>query len=439
MNKTIVLKEERISSCFLLVLLAAFLIRLFLIFTPGHVDIKNHIDWGIRFWQYGPRDFYEQIFWGVSWPNQPFGSIFLYALIARLYDYLRGLIWWLNISFPLFPSFFAVFAEQSLHSVLLKIPFLLTDLALGSLLFNFIRRMGGSPKVALLSAGFFLLNPALIYNSAVWGQTDSLVNLMALAGIWLVFRNRFWAGIFLFASSFLFKLSVSVFLPVMFLLLWDKRRFWPAILTGFFITGLFITLVTLPFVHHGHVFSWLWYLYENRVLPRQGDMLSANAFNFWTMIYGIDLSLKEKMLLGPFPAMVWGRLAAIIIIFGIAFWQRKIKRKFDFSDYAFLATISAFAAFLFLTNMHERYLYPVFPFLIIVWGLVRRETIFRIIIILSFIYWINMYNLWWQPDLPWVKMILTAHSFFVPRVLSVLNLLVFVLMVKEAIDGQGKT
>ena len=83
----------------------AFLIRLFLIFTRAHPDIGNHVDWGIKFWQYGPKNFYEQIFWGVSWPNQPVGSILLFAVMAKIYQFFFGVFWHLNLKIAIFPSF----------------------------------------------------------------------------------------------------------------------------------------------------------------------------------------------------------------------------------------------------------------------------------------------------------------------------------------------
>ena len=65
---------------------------LIVIFSKWHPDILNHIDWGIRFLNLGSKKFYENIFWGVSWPNQPYGSIILFWLIAiiknSLFDFI---------------------------------------------------------------------------------------------------------------------------------------------------------------------------------------------------------------------------------------------------------------------------------------------------------------------------------------------------------------
>ena len=75
------------------ILWLAFGLRLILVLISGwHPDLPNHTDWGNRFLIYGSRDFYEHSIWGVSWPNQPFGSILLFALIAVIHKFLFNFI-----------------------------------------------------------------------------------------------------------------------------------------------------------------------------------------------------------------------------------------------------------------------------------------------------------------------------------------------------------
>ena len=88
------------------ILLFGLLLRLILVVISGfHPDLLNHIDWGIRFLDLGARKFYENIFWGVSWANQPFGSILLFALMALIKNLLFGFILFLNNTISIFPSF----------------------------------------------------------------------------------------------------------------------------------------------------------------------------------------------------------------------------------------------------------------------------------------------------------------------------------------------
>lgn len=411
------------------IILVALALRLLLIFTPPHVDVLNHLDWGIKFWQYGPKDFYEQIFWGVSWPNQPIGSILLFAAVAKIYQFIFQALWHLNLKIAIFPSFIFPFVEKNFHLILLKLPFVLADLGIGILVYKIVKDLLKKEKLALLGSGLFLFNPALIYNSTIWGQTDSLVNLLGLLGIWGIWKKKYFWGILTFLGSLYFKLSLIIFTPLLVFMLWQRRKDWRKIIvSGLFASGFFL-LISLPFVHHGNVFSWLWYLCTNRVLPRQGEMLSGNAFNFWTLLYGIDLSLNEKMSFLGLTAKFWGRMFSLLAA-GVAtlLWVIN-KKKTSFLNYLWLGIFYAFSVFLFLTNMHERYLYPVFPLLAVLAA--RNKNFLKIYLALSVIYLLNLYNLWWYPRCEFLVVLLSGFNNFLPRLLSLVNIGIFVILLRQ--------
>ncbi len=410
-------------------LLLAFLLRLILIIVGSyHPDILNHVDWGNKFWQYGVKDFYEKTIWGVSWPNQPLGSIYLFAIIAKLTRWFFAAAWWLNLKLPLFPSFIFPFLEAKLQIILLKTPFILADLGLGWLIYQIGQQLTRKKKLALLGMILFLFNPPLVYNSAVWGQTDSLVNFLALWGLWQFYRRHYYQGWLGFLLSWYFKMSLVVWAPALFILGWLYRRDWPKIFLAGFLMGSSLIIISLPAVHHGNVLSWLWYLYTNRIFPRQGHMLSGNAFNFWTLLYGIDLSLRESIRLYGVSAKMIGRtisLTITIAVSGLSWWQARQKgNRFKFQNALWLVLLISFAVFLFLTNMHERYLYPIFAPLAILTAV--GEISMGWYILLSLIHWLNLYNLWWYPHWQWLENILEWRHFFLPRALSLVLVLIFV-------------
>lgn len=434
------IKNWHMSFGVLLVL--AFVLRLVLIFLAGyHPDILNHVDWGNRFWLYGPRRFYESSIWGVSWPNQPPGSIYLFAVIAKIYHGLFAALWWLNLKVAVFPSFIFPFLEAKLHIILLKTPFIIADLGIGWLIYKVVHQLSANKSKALLGASLFLFNPALIYNSAIWGQTDSLINFLALLGLWWVYRRKYFWGILSFTLSLYFKLSLIIWLPAFFLLV-PSWKFWRKILLSVVTAILIAALMSWPFVSHGNIFSWLWYLYTNRVLARQGSMLSGNAFNFWTLFYGIDLSLRENSRLYGMSAKMIGRvvgLAIITAVSGLSWIKAERKNKiFGMKDALWLVLLISFAAFLFLTNMHERYLYPVFAPLSILVAV--GEVGLSWYIILALIHWLNLYNLWWYPHWQRLENILQMREFLLPRVLSLILILIFVRLCLFAYNkGNEKT
>jgi len=406
------------------ILLIGFLLRLGLALVSSyHPDILNHVDWGNRFWEYGAKGFYEGNFWGVSWPNQPLASMTLYALISKLHQSLFSFLWWLNIKIPLFPSFIFSYLEQNLHIILLKLPFILADLGLSILAYQTVLDLTKKKKIALTACLLFLFNPVLIYNSAIWGQTDSLINLLSLFGIWRLYKSKYTSAFFFLILSLFFKLSLVVWSPIVLLLLWQKRADLKKIILGFLLVSIFFIIVSLPFVHHSNVFSWLWYLFTNRVLDRQGDMLSGNAFNLWTLFFGQNLSLSESLTILAVSAKTWGRLITLTL-FSLPLLSFFRSKKTSSSNLFCLLFFFSFSAFLFLTNMHERYLYPVFFPLIILVSIGKINI--KWYIVLSLLHFLNLYNLWWYPSFPFLKNLLGAGENLLPRLLSLVLLLIFV-------------
>ena len=404
------------------ILLSALLIRLLLVIFSGfHPDLLNHLDWGNRFLDLGPKKFYENIFWGVSWPNQPLGSILLFAFCAFIKKNIFSSILFLNQSFTFFPSFIIPFLEKNLHIWLVKLPFILADIGLGFLIYRIV--INFKPKFATLAASFFLFNPAIIYNSTIWGQTDSLINLLALSGLYLVFKRHYFSGVILFLSTFLFKLSLIIYLPVLGLIFLKRIKDWKHFLLPLISFSLFAYLLAIPFTFgHHHPFQWLWYMYTNRVLVRQGSMLNGNAFNLWALIFSIDLSKSE---FGQFSGLSYqfiGRL--LYLIFLIPIWVKFFNRKLNLTNIFNVLILSAFGSFIFLTNMHERYLYPIIP--VIATLIYLPKTFFKIkdLIILSVIHFLNLYNLWFYPTIPFLKNLLITFNFSFCRLLSLILIII---------------
>ena len=73
--------------------------------------------------------------------------------------------------------------------ILLKLPALLADAAVSWLLW--VRLRGSGKKLAWTACLAFALNPALLLNSAVWGQTDSVLALLLLLALFEQAERRF--------------------------------------------------------------------------------------------------------------------------------------------------------------------------------------------------------------------------------------------------------
>lgn len=412
--------KNKTISIFKILLIGLFLRFILLIISKWHPDILNHIDWGIRFLELGPKKFYENIFWGVSWPNQPIGTMLLFAFSALTKNIVFGFIQTLNQNFSFFPSFIIPFIETNIHAWMVKLPFILSDIGLGFLIYKIVLKI--NPQKAILAASLFLFNPVLIYNSTIWGQTDSLINLLAIMGIYLVFQKKYYFGVFLFLSTFLFKLSLIIYLPIFGFIFIKRFKDWKKFILPIFIFYIIIYLLAIPFKLDGFSpFQWLWYMYTNRVLTRQGSMLNGNAFNLWSLLFSINLSNSEFTKFLGLTYQFWGRL--LYIIFLIPIWIKFLKNNLTLTSLLMALTISAFGCFIFLTNMHERYLYPIFPLITILLFLPKTIITIKQLILLSTIHFLNLYKLWYYPSISFLKTFLDWNDSALCRLLS------FILMV----------
>lgn len=405
----------------LLLFLGAFLLRFALAFTIWHPDLNNHIDWGIRLWQYGPANFYNNAVWSYTWPNQPPGTIYIYAAIRKLFECTFWTIFSLKIHhFPI-PAFVIFYLEDNLYPAMLKLPAILSDLGIAYLLY----RMGNqmlNKSAGLIAAVIFLLNPITWYNSAVWGQTDAVINLPALLAFWFLYKKRPELGLPLMAISLFIKASLAIFLPI-FVIYWLCQRI-PVSrsLIGIGVAFLLIGLLTIPF-SHSEPFSWLFEIYRTKVFTEQLHLITANAFNLWTLVAKIHAK-PDSLLLGPLSYQLWGEIlfAVCYIPLLITVWKKK-----DFITVIYVLALTAFSAFMFLTNMHERYLYPLFPVFTLLTALNRK--LLPVYITVSFVHLLNLYNFWWVPPIPPLINMLSAFDRVATQVLSLINLVCFGMLV----------
>ncbi len=397
----------------------AFVLRLVLAFVVWHPDINNHIDWGIRFWEYGPGKFFapETNVWSYTWPNQPPGTIYLFAGVRKLFEFLFGFFWLMNVKIPAFPSGVITFFESNLYPALLKLPSLLADMGIAYLLYKWTNKRW--------AAVLWLFNPVVWYNSAVWGQTDAVINFLALLAFYLlvVRRKVFWAVLVL-VFCFYVKISLLIFLPIFLIVLIRQKHAIGRLAVAAIVPFLLIGLVTLPF-SGGEPFGWLLNLYQAKVLGQQLQVITANAFNIWSAIAGIHERPQTLPFLG-LTYQYWG-----YILFGISFAPilYSVWRKQDQKVVVWALALTAFASWMFLTNMHERYLYPLFPYLTILAA--TNSVGLLVYTLVSLISLLNLYNFWWVPEVGIIKSFLSFGDRLMPRVLGLVNFILFLRIYRE--------
>src|SRR3989344_1181125 len=302
----------------ILIFLISFVLRFLISFIVWHPDVRNHMDWGIRFFEYGPAKFFapESNVWNFTWPNQPPGSIYMFAGIRKLFEAVFAGFWWLNVKIPAFPSGIITYFVSNLYPALLKLPGILADLGIAWLIYKFLSHQSliikHKEKIALLGATFFLINPVVWYNSAVWGQYDSVINFLALLGFYLLLKRKLVWAVLAIALSLYTKASLLIFLPIFVIVAWRQKYKFLEIVKAFTFSLLVFSFLTLPF-SRGEPFGWLFNLYKDKVFVQQLHVITANAFNVWAGLTGTHEQPETLPFLG-LTFRLWG-----LILFAIAY------------------------------------------------------------------------------------------------------------------------
>lgn len=300
--------------------------------APGwsyRVDLGTYGAWAARLADVGPSRFYAAGYFA----DYPPGYMYVLWGIGELIPAL-GIGW-----------------GSSAATILLKLPAMLADVAIAWLIFARLR--GTDRKLAWTAALAFALNPALILNSTVWGQTDSILSLLLLLAFFSQAKREFeFCWIFL-ALAILTKPQALLVAPLF--------VFWPVgwwrsgrALTSLLAAAATTMLVVDPF-RSGRPWSWLIELYSGTA----GNYAetSVNAMNLAALLFG--MRGQDSVEYFGLTAQAWSFVIGLGI--GAAFLASylRARNRVVFTQFLAAATLVAFVC---LTRMHERYLYPFFVF-----------------------------------------------------------------------------
>ncbi|MGZ3496189.1 MAG: phospholipid carrier-dependent glycosyltransferase [Vulcanimicrobiaceae bacterium] len=327
-----------------LILIAGLLVRLAFIGNQGFkVDISTYEAWALSLNAHPFSQFYSS----TSFADYPPGYFYV--------------LWFVGHIFTLLGSH-----DYALLGMLAKVPAILMDLVDGAILFALVRRFADE-RWGLVAAGIFVLNPAMIFISAAWGQVDSISGGLALLGVYLLLRSEdrnpsafsweivvAWLAL---AYSLLVKPQAAILIPlfIAFAFVDPQRRNQRLIATGAGIAGslLLALLLTLPFHPTGspaNAFAWLYekYSYGKSVYPYN----SVNAFNLWSVKW--PFWQPDSQWIWFAPQSVWGILlvAAATLLTIVRYVQLRSGRALVES-----AALLTLAFYMLATRMHERYVF----------------------------------------------------------------------------------
>jgi Gpi18-like mannosyltransferase len=327
----------------------------------------------------------------------------------------------MNWELLIFPSKLVWFWDEKGMDLMVKLPSILADIGVAWVIFKYFE-IQKKFKIGVIISAVWLFNPVTWYNSSVWGQTDSIVNLLGLIAIFALLEKKLTKFLLFFTLSFLFKGSLGIFIPVLLFIAISQKYPLKAWITSVAYSLSAVALISIWFHPNPDLPVWLFKLYKERILPGEIGYLTANAFNFWWLVD--PGKIPDNTLYFGLPARVWGFGSVFVLVCLIILWLKKnISEKRIFYSLAFLSL----ASFLFLTRIHERYLFPFFPYATLLLGIVPNFWAYYVAVSLAHL--LNLYHLFWAPGVPYLESMYKNQVF--SDFLAAINLAVFLLFLRH--------
>jgi Gpi18-like mannosyltransferase len=395
----------KIKNPLLWLFVTGLIIRLALLFYDYSFDVNSHMGWGREVLKYGIAGFYDRKSierYSTVYPNYPPVAIYLFTAGNLLNTLLFNICWYLNTHISAFPSsIMHYFDIYRVYAAIVKLPAVISDIGIAYYLYLIAKKLyPHSRKIPLVAAGFVLLNPAFFYNSALWGQIDSLPLVFLIAGCYYVlFRKRFILSSVLFALAILSKQSIVIFIPFIFGAIAYMYGYKKLTLSILVCVSMF-WLLFLPFSPYlSLVYPFITY-WNKMILVSGLPYVSNYSFNFWSVVTGWKDILDSAQIYG-LSYRLWGYIisAVIVCITYIKTRNKQITPLFILT----ILYIVGVSVFMFFTKIHERHLLQALVFAIPI-ALHNRRQIAALTLI-SFIHFINLYHNWAVPE---VAVLVTA-------------------------------
>lgn len=334
-NELPVIKFKYLELTFFIILAGLFALRLWLapVITGFYTDVNTFKAWAGMAAHRGLADFYS----GAVQVDYPPGYIYILYLIGLL------------------KNLFSFSFESKSFLLMIKMPAMIADMLTAVIIYRLVSKAAPDFKgaAAVLSL-FYALNPAVILNSAVWGQVDSFFTLFILLALLLLHKEKFAGAAVVFVIAVLIKPQALIFTPVG-IYAFIRRRSVKVFLLSFLAMIAAFVLLILPFALNRPPL-WIFNLYKSTLSSY--PFASLNAFNLFALNGGNYA--KETGIFLFFSYRVWGYIfiAAIVAFSALLFFRGREKDKSG-SKIFFTATFIIAAVFILASKMHERYLFPV--------------------------------------------------------------------------------
>ncbi len=299
-------------------------------FSGFGTDVGSYQAWALQIADLGPAHTYQQGYF-LDYPPGYLYALWAAGVVSR-----------------------AIGAGGDTLRIIVESPSLIADFFLCFVVFAYMRSTEQS-KFALIAMLMVALNPALLFDSVVWGQSDSVLTLVMWLAVVATLAGEYEISWALAAVSVLIKPQGLMLVPVLGLWLLLEADYATWIRSFIVSLGTFIIGIA-PF-QIGHPWNWIIELYTSTAAYYHET--SVNAFNFIALIGGLRQMDSGTIAGVSFFTLGMALLVPLYSFVGYVLWRVRNARSLFYASF-----IALFGFFLFAPRMHERYLYPSLIFVV---------------------------------------------------------------------------
>lgn len=335
-----------------MVLGGAFVVlSIFALAIRGHAtDINCFTGWASHAAEVGPWNFYTS---GV-WADYPPGYIlvlWIIGLIGKVLGLASGSMGFLY---------------------LVKLPAILADLAAAYLVYRLAEKRFGKPRALMLCA-LMALNPMTVLDSAMWGQIDSILTLIAVGALYCYMKGKKPWSAALFVAGVLVKPQMLVFGPLLaaafvYDIVKDPKRGARELGISALAGVAALLIIALPFSFGQEP---LWLLHKYTTAAGSYPYATVNAFNLYALFGGNWLNYNTELIFGITIKQFGIVMIVLMCAISIAVYLAANDKKAIFPA----AAILQWGIFLCSHAMHERYLYPCMLLLMVAYCLYGEKRL----------------------------------------------------------------
>ncbi len=294
-------------------------------FFPGFgPDVGSYQSWAAQIATLGPAHTYQEGYF-LDYPPGYLYGLWVAGIVAH-----------------------AIGATGDFYRTIIEGPAILADFTLAILMYALFRR-GSRPAMAMIAMLMVALNPALLFDTVVWGQSDSVLTFVTLLSIVSILSEQYEIAWGLAAIGVLVKPQGLMILPVIGLWTMLETDFATWIRSG--VALITVAIIGIAPFQIGHEWNWILKLYTSTAAYYHET--SVNAFNLMALVGGLRQSDSGTIAGISYFALGMSLLVPLYGFIAWILWRGRTQERLLFA-----AFFAIFGFFMVAPRMHERYLYP---------------------------------------------------------------------------------